>query len=210
MKKQGILALWQDCVAGQEAVLERWYQSEHLAERLGVPGFLRGRRYEAVEAHQQYFTYYETATPEVLISPPYRERVDNPTPLTRTIMSDVFLKMSRTICRVERRIGEIRGAQAVTAKLSNAAVVDGTDLIDTLAASPGVARIELWAAADDIAPPPSDEEQLRGGDDRIAACLFVETLREADAREAAQALTERLADAIDEVGLYRLICELAK
>jgi hypothetical protein len=210
MTKPGILALWQDCVAGQEATLEHWYQSEHLAERLGVPGFLRGRRYEAVEAPQQYFTYYETEAPEVLVSPAYRARLDNPTPLTRTIMSEVFLKMSRTICRVERRIGEMRGAEAVTAKLSDPAVMNGSDLLDALTASPGVARAELWTAADDIAPPPSDEEKLRGGDERIVACLFVETLRETDARAAAKAIEERLAGAIDEIGLYRLICELAK
>jgi hypothetical protein len=210
MTKPGILALWQDCVAGQEPVLERWYQSEHLAERLGVPGFLRGRRYEAVEARQSYFTYYETETPEVLISPAYRARLDSPTPLTRQVMSEVFLRMSRTICRVERRAGEIRGAWAVTAKLSDPAIMDGSDLPDTLAAAPGVARTELWAAADDIAPPPSDEEKLRGGDDRIVACLFVETLRDADARAAAQTITERLASAVDEIGLYRLLCELAR
>lgn len=210
MTTPGVLALWQDCVAGQEAVLERWYQTEHLAERLGVPGFLLGRRYEAAGVRQHYFTYYETETPEVLTSPAYRDRLDNPTPLTRTVMSDVFLKMSRTICRVERRAGAFRGAWAVTAKLSDPAVMDGSDLFDLPAASPGVARAELWTAADDIAPPLSDEEKLRGGDDRIVACLFVETLREADARAAAQAITERLADGIDEIGLYRLMCELAK
>lgn len=209
MTKQGILALWQDCVAGQEAELERWYQSEHLAERLGVPGFLRGRRYEAVEAPQQYFTYYETETPEVLVSPPYWERTDNPTPFTQRIMSDVFLKMSRTICRVERRTGAFRGAWAVTAKLSGPAAMDGSDLPDRLGASSGVARTELWVAADDIAPPPSDEERLRGGDDRIKACLFVETLRESDAREAMRAIRDQLTHAIDEIGLYRFMCELA-
>ena len=209
MTKQGILALWQDCVAGQEPELERWYQSEHLAERLGVPGFLRGRRYEAADAPQQYFTYYETETPEVLVSPAYRERLDNPTPLTQKIMSDVFLKMSRTICRVERRAGEIRGAWAVTAKLSDPAALDGSDLPDRLAAETGVARTELWVAADDVAPPPSDEEKLRGGDDRIKACLFVETLRESDAHAAMRAITDGLTDAIDETGLYRFMCELA-
>ena len=207
--RPGVLALWQDCVAGQEAELERWFQSEHLAERLAVPGFVRGRRYEAVEADNQYFTYYETETPDVLISPPYLERTDNPTPFTQTIMSDVFLKMSRTICRVERRVGAYRGAWAVTAKLSDPAAVNGSDLPDRLAASTGVARTELWVAADDIAPPPSDEERLRGGDHRIKACLFVETLRESDAREAMRGITEELAQAIDEIRLYRLLCELA-
>ena len=40
----GILALWNDCEASHEDAYEDWYQGEHLAERLAVPGFRRGRR----------------------------------------------------------------------------------------------------------------------------------------------------------------------
>ena len=45
MSKPGVLALWMDCAAGGEAEFERWYQTEHLRERVGLPGFWRGRRY---------------------------------------------------------------------------------------------------------------------------------------------------------------------
>ena len=78
MSPKGILALWNDCAKGKEALYERWYQTEHLAERLAIPGSLRGRRYQAVNAIHGYFTYYETATPEVLISEPYLEILNNP------------------------------------------------------------------------------------------------------------------------------------
>ena len=50
MSTTGILALWNDCAKGKEALYERWYQTEHLAERLAIPGILRGRRYQAIEA----------------------------------------------------------------------------------------------------------------------------------------------------------------
>ena len=44
----GILAVWNDCAPEGLAHFERWYNREHLQERVAVPGFRRGRRYEAV------------------------------------------------------------------------------------------------------------------------------------------------------------------
>ena len=43
----GILAAWNDCAPEGLAEYEHWY-AHHLAERVGVPGFREGRRYEAV------------------------------------------------------------------------------------------------------------------------------------------------------------------
>jgi hypothetical protein len=207
--KPGVLALWMDCAEGREAEYERWYQTEHLAERVGLPGFRLGRRYEAVVARQRYFVCYETDAPEVFVSLAYRAQLDNPSPLTRTIMTGVMQNMSRTICRIERRIGAFRGAFVVTAPLTSAEAA-GEEALATLAAGPGVARLELWAAVEELAPPPSDEEKLRGGDARVAACLVVETLREADARAAAAAIRARLGQAVVETGIYRLLCGLGK
>ena len=114
MSPTGILALWNDCAKGKEALYERWYQTEHLAERLAIPGILRGRRYRAVDAIHGYFTYYETETPEILISTPYREILNNPPPLTQKIMAGTLINMRRTICCVVARSGDYRGAWAVT------------------------------------------------------------------------------------------------
>jgi len=46
----GILAIWNDCAPEGYDHFERWYIREHLQERVGVPGFRFGRRYEAVSA----------------------------------------------------------------------------------------------------------------------------------------------------------------
>lgn len=39
--------------------------TEHFPERLGVPGFLRGRGYRAIDADRTYFTFYDLESPEV-------------------------------------------------------------------------------------------------------------------------------------------------
>ena len=46
----GILAIFNNVAPGREAEFEEWFQHEHLAERLAVPGFLIGRRHEAISA----------------------------------------------------------------------------------------------------------------------------------------------------------------
>jgi antibiotic biosynthesis monooxygenase (ABM) superfamily enzyme len=44
--RPGILAIFNNVAPGREAEFEEWFQHEHLVERLAVPGFLLGRRYE--------------------------------------------------------------------------------------------------------------------------------------------------------------------
>src|SRR5689334_6609284 len=116
MSQPGILAIWNDVKPGREADFETWFQSEHLAERLAVPGFHFGRRHEAIFGAPRFFVFYVTDGPDVLASAAYRERVDNPTPMTRMVMSDVFMNMNRTVCRRVARRGDLRGAYAVTVR----------------------------------------------------------------------------------------------
>ena len=54
--------------------------------------------------------------------------------------------------------------------------------------------------------PVSEEERLRGGDHKIEACLYVETLRVEDAEQIAGILSGRFPSAA--VGAYRLLCEV--
>ncbi len=196
----GVLALWNDCRAGHEAAYEAWYAEEHLPERLSVPGFRRGRRYETVQGAPGFFTYYEVDTPDVLASSVYLERVENPTPRTRQIMTESFQNMSRTVCRVVRCHGAMRGAWAATLRLN--AAPEGVDL-GRLTENPDIARAELWTATE--AARDSAEARLRGGDDSIGACVFVETLREASARDAVDDL-HRLHGGT--AALHRLLGEL--
>ena len=116
MQQHGILAIWNDCVVGREVDFETWFQGEHLLERLAVPGFLFGRRHQAISGANGYFNFYLTQSPDVLTSKPYLDRLDNPTPMTRMIMSEVFINMNRTVCWRTVRRGGFRGAYAVAVR----------------------------------------------------------------------------------------------
>ena len=205
----GILAIFNDCRAGREAEFEAWFQGEHLIERLAVPGFLFGRRHKAVAGAPGYFNFYMVETPEVLTSKPYLERLDHPTPMTRTIMSEVFINMNRTVCRRVARRGSFRGAFAVTARFN--ATPDGTALsgaLEKFCADTAVAGGEIWLALDAAAMPVSMEEKLRGGDKKIAGALLIETLYQ----EAAQAVGAQLAQQLPgaDIGIFGVLCQIGR
>jgi hypothetical protein len=204
---EGVLAIWNNVRAGQEAAFEVWYQHEHLPERLGVPGFLLGRRWDAVRGDPKYFCYYIAERPETFVSPPYLARLNDPTPQTRQVMTSAFTDMIRTVCRRATVSGGIRGAWCVTARFSQPVdVAPLTELLREVHTDPGIARWEIWSAAD-VGATPAAEEKIRGGDRRIAGCVLVETLRQSDAAAAHDRLARRLGPGV-ELGLYQLTCEL--
>ena len=179
MTTPGILAIFNDVRPGREAEFEAWFQGEHLQERLAVPGFLYGRRHEAIAASSGYFNFYVVESPAVLTSTPYLARLDDPTPITKRIMADVFANMHRTVCTRVARRGAFRGAYAVTARYADAApdIPALTAMLDALVKETAVAGGEIWQAVDPAGMPVSEEERLRGGDKKIKGALIVDTLR---------------------------------
>jgi hypothetical protein len=83
----GVLAIWSDAAPEHEEEFNNWYTNQHLPERVGVPGFCRGRRYvKDAPGELRYFTLYETEDIGVLESGPYLERLNNPTAWTRRVL----------------------------------------------------------------------------------------------------------------------------
>jgi hypothetical protein len=208
-RQPGILAIFNDCRAGREVEFDAWFQGEHLLERLAVPGFLYGRRHQAISGNCGYFNFYLVESPDVLKSKPYLERLDNPTPMTRKIMSEVFLNMNRTVCRRTVRRGGFRGAFAVTVRFDETPDSGKlTQLLETLVQDPAIAGGEIWMALDPAGMPVSMEEKLRGGDKKIKACLMIDTLRQANAEAMGADLTKQFSRT--EVGVFRVLCQLGR
>src|SRR5262249_1270842 len=89
-KGAGLLMVWADVPADKEPDFNRWYNEEHLAERMSVPGFLSAARYEAVKGGPKPLACYELASPVVLETDAYRRVRDNPTPWTRRCSPEVI------------------------------------------------------------------------------------------------------------------------
>lgn len=212
----GILAIWNDCDPAVLSDYERWYAQEHLPERLAVPGFRSGQRYESsIGRGERFFTWYEVDGPEVLSSPAYLSRLADPTPWTLRLMPS-FRAMSRTVCERVAAAGRLAGAHVVTLRLDRRPIAGPgvADLMARLAERDGVGRVQLWAAVRQT-PVGTREAQARGGNDAgIHGALIIECLRREDA-EACAAMLETHgppaglgAEAAGPTGLYTLLCRI--
>jgi hypothetical protein len=110
---QAFVAIWHDVAPEGRAAYYEWHNREHMPERLGIPGFRRGRRYLAERGGPEYFNLYEVDTLEVLTGRDYLERLNNPTPWTRRTVGHVR-NVSRSLCRVEVSLGRAQGGVLAT------------------------------------------------------------------------------------------------
>jgi hypothetical protein len=106
---KGMLLTSMDIDAADEAEFNRWYDCEHLEERVAIEGFLEARRYVAHNASPKYLCLYSTMTIEVLDSPAYRARLASPTEGSKNNMAR-FKNMIRAVARITHSRGNGRGA----------------------------------------------------------------------------------------------------
>jgi len=95
-KGNGLLMVWAEVPDELEDEFNRWYNEEHLAERLSVPGVLSAARYEAVSSGPKHLAFYELESPAVLDTPEYRKRLDEPSEwskrMTPSVIGTVYIR----------------------------------------------------------------------------------------------------------------------
>ena len=215
----GILAVWTDIAEAADAAdFEEWYIRQHVNERAACPGFVSGARYTAIEGGPRIMAIYETETPQVLFSQPYKASLDNPTDWTRASVAQ-FRGIIRTVMRVRARAGEGRGGVAGTVRLEPAEGAEdrleawlAAELPAAMVAMPGIVRAEFWQAEPKSLDGDNAEKRLRPGEDRTAR--WVVQIDGSDEAQVRRAMDELLSPAIlkrrgaadgAERGLYRLV-----
>jgi hypothetical protein len=106
---KGMLLTSMDIDPAEEADFNRWYDREHLVERVAIDGFLEARRYIAHQGSPKYLCLYSTRTFDVLDSPAYRAALMNPTDWSKATLAR-FKNMIRAIARITISRGQGRGA----------------------------------------------------------------------------------------------------
>jgi hypothetical protein len=120
MAGKGMLLTSMDIGAADEAEFNRWYDREHLEERVAIEGFLEARRYIAHEASPKYLSLYSTETFEVLDSPAYRTALAGQTDWSKANIAR-FKNMIRAVARITISRGTGRGAALGIVRLRPAA-----------------------------------------------------------------------------------------
>ena len=178
---EGVLVIWNDIAEDWEAEFLRWHVREHIPERVGLPGFLRGQRYVALDARPKYFNFYEAQHATAFSSDAYRERLNNPTAWTRKVVAH-FANTARTICRRVATAGRGDGAWVETVRLSVAAGADFLEgmnerTLSALASTDGVVAASLLQGIPSASGSDFAEKKLRSQPDQVADwVLMVEAL----------------------------------
>jgi hypothetical protein len=97
---RGLLCIWTDVDPAHAADFNRWYDREHMQERVAIPGFQSARRFAAIAAcPRPYLALYFTDSLDVFRSAPYVRAFANQTPWSL----QNFARMRGT----QRRVGRL-------------------------------------------------------------------------------------------------------
>ena len=159
----GLMAFWARI---EERYLDRfrqWHNSEHMPERVSIPGFLAGQRYLGHATNNFFLMMYETREPAVLGGPDYLARLNAPTDWTRESLPH-FREPARNIYRRLAAQGksDLFAAPCMVSVRFNADAVDAS-LVERVAPQAGVARTRLYEIDRDISGIQTSERKIYGG-----------------------------------------------
>ena len=79
-KGAGMLVVMADVPAEMEEEFNRWYNEEHIAELLALPGVLNAARYEAISGSPKHLACYELESTDSYYSDAFQHYLANPGP----------------------------------------------------------------------------------------------------------------------------------
>lgn len=164
-----------------ESEFNEWYQTEHVRQRMQIPGFLSARRYRALGDSQAYMALYSCTEAAVLDQAQYKEILVEPTPLTKKMMPH-FRNMVRSVCDETWSAGTGLGGDAVVMRCAakpgqeqRARDFIAQTLYPQFAQANCLVRLALWEASASVGAAPSPEEARRGKpDERVNWVIFFE------------------------------------
>ena len=108
----GLLLVWTNIPQELERDFNEWYNREHMPERiLGVPGFVRGRRFVAFEGGPRYLAAYETRDVAVLHSEPYLALKRSFDPNSKRFVPN-FRDTQKTAGEIVARVGDAKAGSS--------------------------------------------------------------------------------------------------
>ena len=214
MAGMGMLLTSMDIDAAHEAEFNRWYDREHLEERVAIDDFLEARRYIAHVGKPKYLSLYSTATFEVLDSDIYRKALASQTAWSKANINR-FKNMIRAVARITISHGVGRAAALGIVRLRPGGAKDKLrDALDPLldpAELDGIISMHLIESDPALSKPLTKDG---AASDPGAGDWFV--LIDATSVHAVPKAAARIADnaAIKPLvvtsGVYRLLFDLAK
>jgi hypothetical protein len=98
-KGRGIFLAYTDIDPKYEEEFNAWFNTEHLPELLGLPGFLDAARYVAYKGSPKYLAVYELESAEAVKTAEFLKWRANPSPWSRRISPAVATTIGKNLSR---------------------------------------------------------------------------------------------------------------
>jgi hypothetical protein len=102
---QGLITVWLDVPQAREDEFNDWYNLEHLAQVVALPGFVSARRYRVDDAPLRYLAWYDTADETIEGARDFQRIVETPTPWSQRMRRFYGDKRERMNFRLMRDVG---------------------------------------------------------------------------------------------------------
>jgi hypothetical protein len=174
--------MWWNMAPDMKSEFENWHSHEHFPERLSVPGFRRSTRWTSAEGDEGIFVIYELEDHQVLSSPGYLARLNDPTPWSRKLMP-YHKGMVRCQSHVLASHGSLTARFAMTIRITpmageaerlSAAL---SELIGQLADRPGLTGAHLLRH-ETPAIAQTTEQKIRSTPDQVSDFVLLVTAYE--------------------------------
>jgi hypothetical protein len=195
---KGVVFIWNDIAKGFESEFLQWHSLEHMAERVRITGWLRGRRYSTENGPTRHLTFYEAEDLSRMDGGEYAQVIANPTEWSRGVIP-LFRNTKRSACRVDCSLGAGAGGHLMALDF----VAGGPSLqrwlsdnaLPKLIAAEGVVGAHLCSSDTQITNTTRQLAQTRrmiGGDAPLAGVvLVVEGISRASVAGAVEAAVNR-------------------
>lgn len=189
--KAAELFIWTDIESEHEEDFNRWYDREHMNERVAIPGFQWARRYRSVsDDARRYLAIYRTQDIDVFHSDVYQKAFQNQTEWSQSNFGRMN-NTKRRVMKVPMEAGFGAGAAVGLVMLDdptlNQASLQG--LLSDIEDQDGIIRIHCLEPDPTLSTPlPSEEPDQR----QLEAAIIVDATTESVATSAAKTLTEKL------------------
>lgn len=191
---QGLLFVASDIDAADEADFNRWYDQEHVEERVRIPGFLSGARYVSLAGGRKYLGLYRTRSLDVFSSAGYRAAFERQTPWSIAQL-DRMRQPIRRVCAVHAVTGFGSGSHVAVLPLATGEAAEGLtararDAGRQLAEQPGFVQSYLLIPDTTLSTPLPRESV----ENRVLQPMLI---IEASSAEAARIARDTAAAALD-------------
>ncbi|MBX3521007.1 MAG: hypothetical protein KF835_13425 [Xanthobacteraceae bacterium] len=205
---QGFLVVLSDVRSEDEHDYLGWLTTEHVQERLGIPGFLGVRVFRRPVADgRRYFIWYRLASADVVDSAAYLQRLNHPTPWSQRIMP-ILGNFGRGGGTVTDSAGGGTGEFLLALELENP--LQAADDMMAATATGGFRAAHLLVTDRDKSAVQTSERALRKSDNSFAVLLLLESDALKTPEDAAAALPPGIMLRADSLfsGSYRAIFSL--